>query len=526
MVISGLTKSAEAWRGAAFALLLLPALGPSAYLLLQAAPALAQDGWLAHFIESSLPHQALTSAWLAVEALAIALVAGVPPALAVARRQFPLRWLMTPLMLTPLLFAPYATVGLWTTGFASSFWEGRHALALQQGMACAPYVFIVFRLAAARLPSSMSELAAALGKNPWQRAVEVQLPLLAVPLAASSLIVLAFVLGDYAAAARMGVPTLAVGIHTLWLASQSSTVAAVICTVLIVPTLLMVALGAWAGTRWISQNPPNATASRVLRKRLPFGGALALWASVAAVVGVGWAVPQGLVVLGLKTAAASRTRWASLPDDAWNAVGTAAGTAAAVTVLALALLVLLRLGARRGAQEPLPWLYLANFFLPPLVLALAFLMMSADGTRGAALLGPARDSRLLICVAEALRFFPLLLLPLLDALRRTPPSHMELARALGDGPWGAWLRALRGPVLPAFALGVALVLLESLKSLDLSLTLQAFGYSAPPLKVYAFSREQMMDRAAPWILVTQALMVPAWAYLSWRLQRMGEHAQT
>ena len=66
------------------------------------------------------------------------------------------------------------------------------------------------------------------------------------------------------------------------------------------------------------------------------------------------------------------------------------------------------------------------------------------------------------------------------------------------------------------------MLLESLRSLDLSLTLQPFGYSAPPLKVYAFSREQMMDRAAPWVLVTQALMLPAWTYLAWRMLRLGE----
>lgn len=521
-----MTRSVD-WRGAAalllFLLLLLPALGPSSYLLAQAGQAPA--GWWSHFVTSSLPAQALTTLLLAAEALTVALLAGAPPALAVARRQFAGRWLVAPLMLLPLFFAPYVTVGLWTTGFASGAFEGRRALALQQGLACAPYVFLIFRIAAARLPSSLGELAAALGKTPWQRFVQVHLPLLAAPLAASSLVVLAITLGDYAAADRLGVATLAVGIHQLWLASQSPALAAQLCVLLIVPVLAMVALATWAGTRLLVQNPANAAASQVRRRRLKPMAASGLWLLVAVVVGLGFALPQGLVLRSMQTAAAARTRWDSLGADTMHALGTAALTATLTLLLALALLSMLRSGARAGWRERLPWAFLANLALPTLVLALAFLMMSADGTLGARMLGEWRDSRLLISVAEALRFFPLLMLPLLDALRRTPPEALLLARALGDPPWRAAWRAFAGHGLPALGLGLALVAMESLKSLDLALTLQPFGYSAPPLKIYAFSREQMMDRAAPWVLITQALMLPCWLLLSARLQRMGEHAQ-
>lgn len=518
-----MTRSVD-WRSAAALLLLLPALGPSLYLLLRAGE--APPGWFGHFVASSLPAQALTSLLLAVEALGVALLAGVPPALAVARRQFAGRWMVGPLMLLPLFFAPYVTVGLWTTGFTASFFEGRQALAVQQGLACAPYVFLIFRIAAARLPSSLGELAAALGKTPAQRLAQVQLPLLAAPLAASSLVVLALTLGDYAAADRLGVATLAVGIHQLWLASQSPALAAQLCLLLIGPVLIMVALAAWAGTRLLAQNPANAGASQVWRRPLHRGPAALLWLLVGTVVGLGFALPQGLVLRGLQTAAAARTRWDSLGSDTLNALGTAALTALFTLLLALALLSLLRSGARSGWRERLPWAFLANLALPTLVLALAFLMMSADGRLGARLLGEWRDSRLLINAAEALRFFPLLMLPLLDALRRTPPEALLLARALGDPPWRAAWRAFAGHGLPALTLGLALVTLESLKSLDLALMLQPFGYSAPPLKIYAFSREQMMDRAAPWVLVTQALMLPCWLLLSARVQRMGEHAQS
>jgi len=175
-------------------------------------------------------------------------------------------------------------------------------------------------------------------------------------------------------------------------------------------------------------------------------------------------------------------------------------------VCALAAL-LMRSGGRSRLAERMPWLFLSNYFLPSLVLALAFVMMSADGSVGAWLLGALRDSRLLIVASEALRFMPFAMLPVLDALRRTPPAMIETARAFGSGPLRARWVAFAGHLWPALWLGCALVFMESLKELDMSLTLQPFGYSSPALKIYAFSRHQNMDRAAIWVLITQALML-------------------
>ena len=191
------------------------ALLPAGYLLSAALPILFDGGWLAHFASTSLPHQARTSLWVAIEASAVAFLVGAVPAVAVSRFEFRGRRLVTVLALLPLLFAPYVTAGTWTVSFSAAFFEGRHALAIQHGLSCPPYVFIVFRVAAARVPNSFAELAAALGLGPWARLWRVHGPAYAVPAAASLMIVMAQAVGDYAAAERLGIDTLSVGVHNL-----------------------------------------------------------------------------------------------------------------------------------------------------------------------------------------------------------------------------------------------------------------------------------------------------------------------
>ena len=154
------------------------------------------------------------------------------------------------------------------------------------------------------------------------------------------------------------------------------------------------------------------------------------------------------------------------------------------------------------------------------MLALAFVMMSRDGSWLAERLGPLRDTRLLVVVPVALRLMPFAMLPMLDALRRTPPAMVEAARAFGCGPLQARALAFAGHVRPALLLGAALVFLEAVKELDLSLTLQPFGYSSLALKIYAFARFQNMDRAAVWVLLSQALMLAPLALLWWRMARL------
>lgn len=514
-----MTASVEAPRLALTAALAAFALLPAGYLLLAALPILSQGGWLAHFVSTTLPQQSLASLQVALEASVVAFAVGAVPAVAVSRFAFRGRSLVSVLALLPLLFSPSVPANIWTVVFSSEFFTSRHALALQLGLSCSPYVFVVFRVAASRMPHAFTELAAALGHGSMRRVLSVHLPAYAVPVAAGLMIVFAQSVGDYATAERLGVPTLSVGIHNLWLASQSSQVAAVVSCVLILPAVALVVVAAWASTSIMNQNPVAPAAAATSRRRLSRLASLALLAWC-----VGWSLPAFFIPEALTIRWAwlrwDRTRFGDIPGDLMDSAATALWTSATVFCICALTAMVLRAGSRSRTAERMPWLFLVNYFLPSLVLALAFVMMSSDRSPFMPWLGGLRDSRLMIVMPEVLRFLPFAMLPALDALRRTPPAMIEAARAFGAGPIHARAVAFSGHLLPALALGCALVLMESVKQLDLSLMLQPFGYSTLALKIYAFSRFQNMDRAAVWVLLSQALMLLPLLFLWWRMQRL------
>jgi len=290
--------------------------------------------------------------------------------------------------------------------------------------------------------------------------------------------------------------------------------------VMIVPSVLLVAVAAWTSTSIISQNPIPPAAAAASRKRLSGPAALAVvgWSLLCSMPGF-W-IPEFLT-LRWAWLRWDRTRFSAIPGDMLQAATTSAATALVVLGVCVLTVVVLRSGGRSPMAERMPWLFLSNYFLPSLVLALAFVMMSRDGSLLASWLGSARDSRVLIVAAEALRFMPFAMLPVLDALRRTPQAMIETARAFGAGPVRARRVAFAGHIGPALLLGCALVFMESVKELDLSLMLQPFGYTSPALKIYAFSRFQNMDRAAVWVLISQLLIAAPLALLGWHIRRIG-----
>jgi iron(III) transport system permease protein len=398
-------------------------------------------------------------------------------------------------------------------------------MAAQIGFSCAPWSYMALRVAISRLPPALGEAAAASGMGRSERMARVWVPLLAAPMIGAGLFAVARAFGDYGTAERNGARTFGVAFHDMWNGSQSQQVAAVVALAAALPAVV----AAWAASARARHNPPRqfagaAGAAMLARTKPSRRGLAAIAAWSALCFTLSFAVPEWQYI---DWAIDGRWMgWAKALRVVRDALATSGAVAAVLAAAGCACAILMRPGARGGLPERLLWLLSVNLFIPPMALALAWLSATADGSWLAELLGSARDGKLPLLLAQSAKLAPFALLPVLDRLARENESLREALRAAGTARSAVWRHVLL-MTGPAILLGAAMVFMEAVKELEIAITLQHFGYQSPAIKIHSLARFHAEDAIANWVIISQALMLPALAVVALWLRRMdqaGRHA--
>lgn len=516
------TGSATAWS---FALcVLLAAFLPLAHLLASAVTDNAETlRWIPIWFNGSFAAQLLQTALVCTIAAVVAIAAAAPQAIAVSMYEFPGARLVELAALAPMLFAPYAAAGAWAGLDLGDWSRGAQAMAVQVGFSCAPWCYVALRVAISRLPPSLGEAAAAAGMAQARRIRAIWIPLLLAPALGAAMFAAARALGDYGTAERNGAHTFGVAFHDMWSGAQNAHVAAAVAVLALIPAVAI----AWLAAVVVARHAPRQFAGVAGAARIRRTNASRGFAAVIA----GWS----LLCFGLAVLApewqyvdwAIDGRWFGWAKS-WRVVQAALSTSGAVT-LALALVaaigaLLLRPGARGGWPEQLMWLLGINLFIPPMALALAWLTATADGGWLARLMGSARDGTLPMLLAQATKLAPFALLPVVDRIARENESLRDALRVSGMSPAQRWHQVLR-MTAPAIAVGAALTFMEAVKELEIAITLQPFGYQSTASKIHSLARFHSEYSIASWVLISQALILPALAVLAFwlaRLDRSGD----
>ena len=516
--------SFEAWVCASLAL--LAAFFPLAQLAKSAWSNPADSGtWIALWLNGTLAAQLGQTAWVCVLAAIVTLAASAPQAVAVAMYRFKGSIAVELAALAPMLLAPYAAAGAWAGLDLGAWSHGALPMAFQVGFSCAPWSYMALRVAISRLPPSLGEAAAASGMGLPVRIARVWVPLLAAPLTAAALFAAARAFGDYGTAERNGTWTFGVAFHDMWNGSQSQQVAAVVALTAVLPALLVT----WVASARVRRNPPRQFAGVAggagFAKTKPSKGmlyAIAGWSALC--LALSFLAPEWQYLVW---AIDGRwPGWAKSLRVVLDALATSGAVAVTLAAASCACAIWLRPGAKGDLPERLIWLVSINLFVPPMALALAWLSATADGSLLAEVLGPARDGKLPLLLAQSAKLAPFALLPVLDRIARENESLRDALRAAGAGRLTAWGNVLR-MAAPAIALGSAMVFMEAVKELEIAISLQHFGYQSTAIKIHSSARFHSEQTIACWIIISQALMLPALAVVSlWlcRLDKAGRHA--
>ncbi|GAB6050059.1 iron ABC transporter permease [Hydrogenophilus islandicus] len=382
-------------------------------------------------------------------------------------------------------------------------------------LALYPYVFLAARVAFATTGARALEVGQSLGLTRGEAFWRVALPLARPAIVAGSALVAFEVLADFGVVALYGVETLSVGIYKAWYALFSLPTAMQIAAVLAGVAVVLLVVEQWARRR-ARYTAPGRSAPLAPVPLSPTAGWLAALAC-AALLTVAFLLP----VLQLVHWAMSVGRGLLSPRY-WGFFGHSLvlGTSGAVVTVTLALLL-----AYAQRLDPRPAMTVAvriatiGYALPGAVLAVGIAaatgaldrawvaLVSALGDTATPLLG---GTIAVMLAAYAVRFLVVAFGPIQAALGRITPSMDEAAQMLGAAPHALLWRVHLPLLQPALWASAALVFIDVVKDLPITLMTRPFGWDTLATRIFELTNDGRWEEAAlPALAVTLVGVLPA-----------------
>lgn len=444
----------------------------------------------------------LTSIALVTVVTLACLVIGIFAAWLVARTTIPMRGAWLVLIALPLAVPSYVAAYAWIAQLPwfTGFW----AAALILTLVSFPYVALPTAAAFRFADPGLEEVARSLGKSPFRAFTSATLPQAWPAAAAGALLVALYVLSDFGAVALFRVDAFTRVIYASYRGSFDRVSAAVLALLLV----LLAALLVYAerrirgrGRRWRIASGTQRTAVQVTLR-----GPHLVLALMFLVV---------LTILALGVPIASlidlMTRSTDLNFDLSRLLAATASSAGvallgAVIAVALALPVgILAARYRTRSVRGIETFAYTGHALPGVVVGLSLVFFTL------AVVPFAYQTIATLAFAYAVLFLPKAIGATRSATAAVPPVLEQTARALGRGPFRAWLSTTARLTAPGVAAGGLLVLLTAMKELPATLMLRPTGLNTLATEMWSRTEIAAYGAAAPYaigLIVLAAL--PAW----------------
>ena len=461
-----------------------------------------------------LPGMLVDTVTLLVVVVAGTLVLGTALAWLVTAYRFPGRRVLGWLLVAPLAVPGYVLGFVWL----DTLQEPLGARAVRSIWICAgvlilslyPYVYLFARAAFAESSRRTVDVARSLGASRTEAWWRITLPMARPSLAAGAALVAMEVLTDVGTVRLFNVSTVADGVLRVWFGNGDRNAAAELSVVLVVMAVTLVAV------------------ERLLRGRARFtqaGGVdraeprrIGVLATVAAIAGslavltlaVGLPIAR-LVGLAGEAARSDQTRTVSggLGFHLVNTIELAAWAAACC--LALGLLVALLARGRGAPGRATARLATLGYAVPGPVVAVGVVVTLAAVDRrgwlpgGVLLVG----SMVGLVYAVVVRFLAVGYQGIDSSLAKVPPNAVASARALGAAPWRVAARVELPLARAGILAAAALVAVDAVKELPVTLLLRPFGGETLSVWVWQATSESLWAQAAvPSLAMVAVAMVP------------------
>jgi iron(III) transport system permease protein len=362
-----------------------------------------------------------------------------------------------------------------------------------------PYVYILTKAFLRHQSAAIFENARLLGGGGLRLFLKVGFPLLWPSASAGAILVGLETLNDFGVSSYFGLTTFTTAIFAAWFGMGDSDTAVKLALILlgIVLMVLLARKAIWRANRY---RVVSSREKPLCPRRIRGTGQTAILALCLSALAAGFVIPVIQMFYWLEVS------WSS----AWTRelAGTM-GFTLAVSAMATALIMAAAaatVNANRIYSGPLSTILsqgaTLGYAIPSAVLAIGVIsfFMRADqiflSLTGLQTTKPLSQSLIMLVFAFGLRFFTIGYQSVEAGFAKLPITYAEASRTLGRGVTATFLRVDLPLIRPALLSGAALVFIDILKELPLSLLLRPFNTETLGTMAYHFAKNEVLEETA------------------------------
>jgi iron(III) transport system permease protein len=486
-----------------------------------------------HLYQYVLPELLLNTFWLVLGVAIGSFVLGVALAWLTTMLDFPGRQFFSWALLLPMALPAYVlafiAIGLLDfTGplqtllrewFGSSAWfpriRSRGGVIIVMTLAFYPYVYLLTRNAFLTQGKSALEAAQSLGLTRWQAFYRVALPMARPWIAGGVLLVIMETCADFGTVAAFNYDTFTTAIYKTWYGLFSLPAASQLASILVLIILALILIEQFSRGR--VRFSGNAKSSATFQPQMIQGKRRWLAFSFCAFV---WLMAFLIPVIQLVWWAVQHLAdvYARYLSFFWRSLLLAGLAALLVTACAL----LLSYANRRHpdpAMRITTRIATLGYALPGAVLAIGFfvpvawldnaLIATIKNITGIETKVFLQGTLLIMLTAYLVRFLAVGFNSVDAAMQRITPHIDDAARSLGLSPRSMLARVHLPMLRSGLATAMALVSVDVMKEIPITLMTRPFGWDTLAVRIYALTSEGQWEQAAlPALALVLAGMVP------------------
>lgn len=469
--------------------------------------------------QTRLPQMIIDTITLLVGVLAGTLVLGTGLAWLVTARDFPGRRVVGWLLVTPLAIPGYVAGFVWLDTLSGPFGQrGVRSIWLCTAtlvLTLYPYVYLFARSSFSSQAVDSRDVARTLGLGPVAVFLRVVLPSARPALAAGAALVTMEVLTDIGTVRLFNVSTIADGVLRVWFDTGDRNAAAELSMILVGAAVALLALerGMRRGARYSGRS--SARPGRAI----PFAlrGRLGAWAVTGTVLALAVGVPLVRLVTWVAEARRAGTT-ATVAGGVWHHLSGTITVATLATAACISVGVTLGLLARRRGRigRIIGRCAAVGYAVPGPVVAVGAVIVLAAVDRSGLL---PEESVLVgslvgLIFGLVVRFLAVGFNGAEAGLDRVSENTVASARTLGAGRWRVAWSVEIPPSRTALIAATALLLIDLMKELPITLLLRPFGFDTLAVWVWQATSESLWSQAAiPSLVMVTAGMTAVGALL-------------